>query len=243
MPLALRNASIGRGKLNDNDNDIESSMVGSFGIERINDAGRRLRVFMETHQIAALATFFNKKYFSITWTHPVSKFSYQIDHIFTLRENLRHFSDAGSVSGQFVDSDHRAVKATLRSLTLVAPKKKKVLKDDRHKLMRLDYAILQSEEGRDELARRALEILKSKSEDKTSYEAIANALHLATEEVLPKRARAHACRTVMVLSKCHGSSRFDKSAEQCVRRLSYQTSFKTSPFCIAKCSQNTTMCY
>ena len=57
--------------------------------------------------------------------------------------------------------------------------------------MRLDYAaILQSEEGRDELARRALEILKSKSEDKTSYEAIANALHLATEEVLPKRARA-----------------------------------------------------
>ena len=56
--------------------------------------------------------------------------------------------------------------------------------------MRLDYTILQSEEGRDELARRALEILKSKSEDKTSYEAIANALHLATEEVLPKRARA-----------------------------------------------------
>ena len=74
------------------------------------------------------------------------------------------------------DSDHRAVKATLRSL--VAPKKKKVLKDDRQKLMRLDYAILQSEEGRDELARRALEILNSKSDDKTSYEAIADALHL-----------------------------------------------------------------
>ena len=127
MPLALRNASIGRGKLNDNDNDIDSSMVGSFGIERTNDAGRRLRVFMETHQIAALSTFFNKRYYS-TWTHPVSKCAYQIDHIFTLRENLRHFSDAGSVSGQFVDSDHRAVKATLRSL--VAPKKKKVLKDE-----------------------------------------------------------------------------------------------------------------
>ena len=46
--------------------------------------------------------------------------------------------------------------------------------------MRFDYAILQSEEGRDKLARRALEILKSKSEDKTSYESIANALHLAT---------------------------------------------------------------
>ena len=118
----------------------------------------------------------NKRYYS-TWTHPVSKCAYQIDHIFTLRENLRHFSDAGSVSGQFVDSDHRAVKATLRSL--VAPKKKKVLKDDRQKIMRLDYTILQSEEGRDELARRALEIHKSKSDDKiTSCEAIADALQV-----------------------------------------------------------------
>ena len=60
------NASIGiRDSLSDNDNDIESfDVVGSFGIERINDAGRRLRVFMETHQIAALSTFFNKKYYS-----------------------------------------------------------------------------------------------------------------------------------------------------------------------------------
>ena len=135
MPLALRNASIGRGKLNDNDNDIESSMVGSFGIERINDAGRRLRVFMETHQIAALSTFFNKikKYiFPLrTWTHTDSKCSYQLDHIFTLRENLRHFSDAGSVSGQLIDSDHRAMKATLGSL--VPPKKKRRLKNERQK--------------------------------------------------------------------------------------------------------------
>ena len=53
---------IGRGKLSDNDNDIESSVVESFGIERTNDASRRLRVFMETHQIAALSTFFNKRY-------------------------------------------------------------------------------------------------------------------------------------------------------------------------------------
>jgi len=58
------------------------------------------------------------------------------------------------------------------------PKKKKLLKNDRQRLMRLDYAILQSEEGRDELARRALEILKSKSDDKTSYETIADALQL-----------------------------------------------------------------
>ena len=130
----IQNASIGRGNLSDsdNDNDIESlNVVGSFGIERINDAGRRLRVFMETHQIAALSTFFNKKFYS-TWTHhPVSKCSYQIDHVSPFRENLRHFSDAGSVSGQLIDSDHRAMKATLRSL--VPPKKKRRLKNERQK--------------------------------------------------------------------------------------------------------------
>ena len=135
------NASIGRGKLSDNDNDIESSVVGCFGIERINDAGRRLRVFMDTHHIAALSTLFNKKYYSTCWTHPVSKCSYQIDHVFTFREDLRHFSDAGSVSGQLklIDSDHRAVKASSRSLA--PPKKKRRLKNERQKLMvmRLDY--------------------------------------------------------------------------------------------------------
>ena len=62
-------------------------------------------------------------------------------HVFTFREDLRYFSDAGSVSGQLIDSDHRAVKATLRSL--VPPKKKKKLKNDRKRFMRLDYAILQ----------------------------------------------------------------------------------------------------
>jgi len=62
-------------------------------------------------------------------------------HVFTFREDLRYFSDAGSVSGQLIDSDHRAVKASLRSL--VPPKNKKKLKNDRKRFMRLDYAILQ----------------------------------------------------------------------------------------------------
>ena len=56
----------------------------------------------------------------------------------------------------------------------------------------LDYAVLkQSEDGRGELARRALEILASKSDDNASYGTTTSAsgfTHLATEEVLPKRA-------------------------------------------------------
>ena len=40
------------------------------------------------------------------------------------------------------------------------------------------------------LACRASEILESKSDDNTSYEAIASAAHFVTEEILPKRAQA-----------------------------------------------------
>ena len=53
-----------------------------------------------------------------TWTHPgCSKCTYQLDHVFTSREDLRvlrYFSNASSASGQLIDSDHRAEKATLR---------------------------------------------------------------------------------------------------------------------------------
>ena len=69
------------------------------------------------------------------------------------------------------------------------------------------------QEGRDKLARRALEILKSKSDDKTSYEAIADALHLATEQVLPNVLEQNHYGS-QGASWLFVSSRIDKSAEK-----------------------------
>ena len=163
-------------------------------------------------------------------------------HVFTFREDLRYFSDAGSVSGQLIDSDHRAVKASLRSL--VPPKNKKKLKNDRKRFMRLDYAILQQEEGRDELARRALEILESKLDDTIL-------IRMNPSRTLYTEQRKRFCQNVleqnhygiMVLLECLGSSRIDEFAEQRVRRLSYQTTIKITPFCAANCSRNTPMCH
>ena len=99
---------IGRGKLSDNDNHIESSVVGSFGIERINDAVRRLRVFMETHQIAALSTFYSTRSIYILFYLIIAIGRTQFLNVHTksttfslfvkICATLTYISDAGSVS-------------------------------------------------------------------------------------------------------------------------------------------------
>ncbi len=99
--------------------------------------GYDLRVFMETHQIAALSTFFNnKKYHGTTLilgrTQSPNVRTKSTSFLLSVKTCVT-FSDAGSVSGQLIDSDHRAVKATLKSL--VPPKKKKPLKKDRQRLL------------------------------------------------------------------------------------------------------------
>ena len=81
-----------------------------------------------------------------TTTHPRSRLGYQLDHFFVYRKDLRRFRDAGSMSGQLIDSDHRALRA---SLDCKEPKKKKIVRDARQKLGRLDHTCLQSKEGKD----------------------------------------------------------------------------------------------
>ena len=69
------------------------------------------------------------------------------------REDMRHFSDVGSVSGQLIDSDHRGLWKRLWDLWCPPRRRRlwRMTNKDYVMVMRLDYAILQSEEGRDEL--------------------------------------------------------------------------------------------
>ena len=66
--------SIGTGDGEGDDDKFDEcyEFVGRFGSTRINDSGRRLRVYLETHQLCALTSFFPKKYYT-TWTHPCSR--------------------------------------------------------------------------------------------------------------------------------------------------------------------------
>ena len=64
------NSSIGRGCLSGQ--NAQHGAVGSFGIDFINDSGRRLRSFMKLHDLAAISSFFKKPFYG-SWLHPQSK--------------------------------------------------------------------------------------------------------------------------------------------------------------------------
>ena len=108
------NASIGRGSLGgDSEAAGRTGTVGPFGLDRVNATGRRLRGFMETHQLASLASFFRKPHYS-TWVHPRTQQGYQLDHILMTRAEFGRCSNAGSCPFQLINSDHRAIGCRLR---------------------------------------------------------------------------------------------------------------------------------
>ncbi|EOD05553.1 hypothetical protein EMIHUDRAFT_250225 [Emiliania huxleyi CCMP1516] len=103
---------IGRGCLGAGQN-ADYGAVGPHGINFLNDSGRRLRSFMELHDLAALSSFFKKPFYG-TWLHPCSKLQKQLDHIMISRCDVKRFTDAGACCGQLIDSDHSAVFCKLR---------------------------------------------------------------------------------------------------------------------------------
>ena len=67
-----------------------SGALGPFGLPRVNAAGRRLRCFLETNELASLTTFFQKRFYG-TWMHPASKGMHQLDHFIISRRDLKRF--------------------------------------------------------------------------------------------------------------------------------------------------------
>ena len=132
------NASIGRGQLSGSNTDERSTSVGPYGFNHINTSGRRLRSFLEVNALAALASFFRKPYYG-TWQHPASRLMHQLDHMVVSRSAVFRFTDAGSVSGQLIDSDHRATGCKLR---IALNQHKKAPPSRRAELQRLDYSSL-----------------------------------------------------------------------------------------------------
>ena len=55
------NASLGTIPISKN--NLTYASIGSYGINYINDASRRLRSLLELHNLASLSTFFKKKYY------------------------------------------------------------------------------------------------------------------------------------------------------------------------------------
>ena len=109
------NASIGRST----GGDTRGAAVGPYGLDHINASGRRLRTFLELHELYAMTTHFNKKAYG-TWWHPASRKPHQIDHIITTARDRKCFVDAGSRPGQLIGSDHKPVACKLRLVVRAA---------------------------------------------------------------------------------------------------------------------------
>ena len=148
------NASVGRGSLDGSgDDDACAGAVGPYGFDHINASGRRLRTFLESNELCSLASFFQKPHNHYgTWQHPRSKLMHQLDHILVQRRELKRFTDAGSLGGQLICSDHRPVGCKLR----VALQLRRRAVNERGKLARLDYSSLRDTDAANGYARDVL---------------------------------------------------------------------------------------
>ena len=154
------NASIGRGSLTlrGGGSSEATQMVGPHGSSHINAAGRRLRTFitfMETHQLAALTSFFRKPHYD-TWSHPRNHHGYQLDHFPVSRRHLGRFTDASACCGFLKGSDHRAVGCKLRFIVKLA---RKPAPPPRRMLLSREYASLLDEDGAQQFAHKVVQKL------------------------------------------------------------------------------------
>jgi len=176
------NASIGRGCLGAGQN-ADYGAVGPHGINFLNDSGRRLRSFMELHDLAALSSFF-KKPFNGTWLHPCSKLQKQLDHIMISRCDVKRFTDAGACCGQLIDSDHSAVFCKLRFTVRL---RRKI--EPRAQLARLDTAPLLNQDQAVQFATDVVASLGRSDASAVSYSTLAKAVEKTAAETLPKLER------------------------------------------------------
>ena len=147
------NAGIGRGPLGNSSGGGSgcAGAVGPHGLLHLNPAGRRLRSFLESHELCSLASFYPKRYYG-TWIHPRSKLEHQLDHIFISQAHRCRIRDAGSCPFQLISSDHRAVGCKMRFTVSLQRKA-----DPRRDLLRLDTSMLFTREGQQAFARCAMQ--------------------------------------------------------------------------------------
>ena len=142
------NASVGRGSLcvtPDAGAGDGCGAGGPHGLAHTNESGRRLRTWLELHELGTLSSHFTKNFYG-TWLHPRTRKAYQLDHILYLRRDRALFTGCGSCACSLLDSDHRAVRCTVR----LAVRMRRAPVTPRARLLRLDLSALQDNGVRQE---------------------------------------------------------------------------------------------
>ena len=109
--------------------------IGAFGIDHVNESGKRFRTYLSMNDLYATSTRFKKKEFA-TWIHPRSKQKHQIDHFLVNREMSHRIMDTG-ITSCLLASDHQALSIKVKVMKRL---KKKVVIDPRQKMLQLDLS-------------------------------------------------------------------------------------------------------
>ncbi|XP_066923905.1 uncharacterized protein [Clytia hemisphaerica] len=158
----------------------EDYPIGKFGIEHINDSGRRFSSYLAINNLLAATTCFRKNSYA-TWTHPRSKLKHQIDHFIVQKENFKFVMDAG-VTEPLIDSDHIAIKCKLRFI--IRLKKKSV---PRQRLVQLDYSRLKIPDERNNFCLRVKSLYDNDNKlQNSTYSRVAEAIIKTSNELLPR---------------------------------------------------------
>jgi len=85
---------------------VRDGVLGPFGVEYCNKAGKELYDCCATLGLFSATTFFRKPQYQ-TWKNPRSKLGHQIDHCLVRRSVFARVRDAGRYGGLAVESDHQ----------------------------------------------------------------------------------------------------------------------------------------
>ena len=182
------NASLGRAEAKD-EYARGSQSVGPFGEPHVNDAGLRLRAYIETRSLTAVSTHFQKPHYA-TWKHPCSGNMHQVDHFIVESHMMTHVSDCG-ITEALVDSDHRAIECIRR----VTARKVKQIVTPRQTLAKLDFSVLRGEgEDADDIKREfcgaVMAAYNKLSPDTEHFTRLTSALQVVSASKMPKKKRA-----------------------------------------------------
>jgi len=162
-------------------NNLRHSL-GCFGLEYVNDAGRRFLSYLAINNMLAITTCFRKKRYA-TWVHPRSKLQHQIDHFFVKKDKSQFFTDA-CVTQPIIDTDHNAV---LCKLHLINRLKKR--SNPRQRLLQYDYYGLKNREARETFCVKVFEAYNAQTISNSKYNRFAAAVTSVSRNNLPRKSK------------------------------------------------------
>jgi len=162
---------------------VRDGVLGPFGVEYCNKAGKELYDCCATLGLCSATTFFKKPQYQ-TWKNPRSKLGHQIDHFLVRRSAFARVRDAGRYGGLAVESDHQPIRLTMRMAKNLSKQR------DERKETFIDRRLLQQADVRSKFQQELVRELQycDRATD-SKYEVLAKSVSVAARKTLSRSER------------------------------------------------------